>query len=152
MGGATSYDFSKAGAFSHRIVKSLLNCRRLGYPLSGSGDSGNWKMACIHSFGPNDQARILAGDPNYSAAAYTANSQSCFSLLRDYGYQGKIFVPKNTMLANAVSTALPGAQAAIIDNSKGIYLGSAPDGTHPTGTMVTAAMAPDWNTVINANY
>ncbi len=155
MGGATSYDWSKFGGFAHRIVASLLYCRRYGYPLSGSGNGGNWSMAVIHALGTNDSAL------SYSAGAYTALSNSCFSMLRDYGFQGKIFVPEMTVVNNVANPTLQAAQAAIINPSLGILLGMnvdqytggtyrQVDGTHPTNALV-AQMANSWATILIAN-
>lgn len=156
MGGATSYDFSKYGGFSHRIIAALLYCRRYGYPLSGSGNSGNWAMACIHAFGTND------GILGYSAAGYTNYANSGIQLLRDYGYSGKVFIPRMTLANNVTNATIQGAQAALVNNPLGIYLGAdadsltgptnrGGDGTHPTATGANN-LASLWANIFVANY
>lgn len=144
MGGATSFDYSREGTFSHRVIAALLYCIRLGYPVSGSGDGGNWKMTCIWALGTNDNAL------GYTGAQWTAYTNSGIDFLRDYGFKGKILVPKMTLLNGVVSTSIQNAQDAIVDNSKGIYQGSnfdsltgvtyrAGDGTHFSATGNTTA-------------
>ena len=156
MGGATSLDWSRLGGFSHRIVASLLYCRQYNYPLAGPGNSGNWQMAVSHCLGTNDQAQA------YTAQQYTDNTNSCISILWNYGYKGKIFIPTMTLLANVVSPTLQAAQAAMINNALGIYsLGNfdsltgptnrQPDGTHPTSVGATG-IASFASATIMANY
>lgn len=155
MGGATSKDFAREGTFAHRLIAALLYCKKNGYPLSGSGDGGNWKMTCIHSFGPNDIAQ------SYTTTEYTNYSNSCFNLLRDYGYTGRIYVPTNTCLAGATNSGFATAQSALIDNSKGIYGGInmdsyitgtyRSDGTHLTTTGVSS-IRNDWKVKWLADY
>jgi hypothetical protein len=113
-------------------------------------------MAVIYALGTNDNALGISG------ANYTANAKSCFQSLRDYGFQGKIFVAKTTMLTNAVSGTLQTAQAGLIDNPNGIYLGAdvdsltggtnrQADGTHLT-TTGNDSLATLWKAIYDANY
>src|SRR5438876_2568636 len=52
MGGTTSKDWSKQGAFNHRLRAALLYARKLGWPMTGSNDT--WRMAVIYALGIND--------------------------------------------------------------------------------------------------
>lgn len=156
IGGGSSYDWSKQGSFSHRLVASMLYCREYGYPLTGPGDSGNWQMAVLHCCGTNDNPL------GYTAPQYTAYTNSCIQLLRDYGFAGKVFIPEMSLQSGVTSATIQGAQAAIINNSLGIYVGPnfdqytgatyrQVDNTHPTTALVTI-MGSSWASTIEANY
>jgi hypothetical protein len=154
FGGATSRDHSKLGAFNHRTIAALMYARKYGWPLSGSADT--WRMAVIYQIGINDAYM------GHSASLWTTNAQSCFQSLRDYGFQGKIFVAKTTMLGNVVNSSIQAAQLAIVDNTKGIYLGAdedsltgstnrQPDGIHFTD-VGNDARGNLWKTIFTAAY
>jgi lysophospholipase L1-like esterase len=149
-GGASSIDWAKNGAWGHRLIASLLYCRRYGYPLSGV--NGNWAMTVLYMLGTND------GTLGLSAAAYATNANSCFQLLKDYGYTGKIGVPTTmTMANNAVNATIQGAQSALISAPNGIYsVGNIDSLTGSTnriadGTHMTAAGAISLAGIVSPN-
>lgn len=154
VGGTTSGDQSKTGAFSQRYLASLWWARKYGWPISGS--SGTWRFAVIYETGVNDGALSV------SQGTFTTNAQSCFQQLRDYGCTADVFVAKHTLLTNAVNSAIQAAQAAVIDNPNGIYLGAdrdsltgitynQADGTHPNDNGCDA-LAGLWSTIFQAHY
>jgi hypothetical protein len=154
MGGCTSHDYSKSGAFNHRARVALLYARALGWPVA-TGAADTWRMAVIYALGTNDNALGLS-------ASYSANAQSCFDSLRDYGFGGKIFVAKSSMLTNAVNSTIQAAQAALVNNPAGIYVGAdedsltgatnrVADGTHLTSTG-EVNLASLWANIFVAQY
>jgi hypothetical protein len=161
MGGATSYDWSKSGPQSHKIIAALIYCRRYGYPLSGT--VGVASMAVSLALGTND------GILGYSGTGYTNYTQSTIQLLRDYGFKGKIFIPIMTKNASGVVTALQTAQAALVNTaavtygsdgtwSGGVYAGPnvesitrGGDNIHPDAAGAID-LAGRWKTTFLANY
>jgi hypothetical protein len=144
IGGTTSLDWSKGGAFGHRARVSCLYARSLGWPVTGSGNGGNWKMAWLYMLGTNDNAVGTSG------ANFTTRAQSTFQHLADYGCTAKILVGKITMLSNSVNATLQSSQAGLV-NSVTTFTGPdidsltggtnrVGDGTHLTLTGETNAI------------
>jgi hypothetical protein len=153
IGGSTSRDHSKLGAFNHRTIAALMYARKYGWPVSGAADS--WRMAVIYQLGINDNYMGLG------ASQLTTNALSCFQSLRDYGFQGKIFVAKSTMVANAVNSGIQAAQVALVNNPNGIYAGAdmdsltganrQADGIH-FSDVGNDALAGLWQAIFAAEY
>lgn len=110
IGGSTSIDWGKAGNLNNRARVACLQARALGWPVSGSGNGGNWKMVWLYRLGTNDKA-VGTSPSNFTAAA-----QSTFQTLRDYGCTAKILVSTVTMVSNVVDAGLQAAQAGLVDN------------------------------------
>lgn len=125
IAGNCSTDYAASGSFNHRARIGCLYARQLGWPVSGSGDSGNWRFAILYALGTNDNG------VGTSAANFTIAANSFINSMRGYGCNGDIFITKMTLLAGSVNAALQAAQAALVDNPNGIYLG--PDADSLTG-------------------
>lgn len=135
VGGTTSGDWSSSGNFNNRARQTCLLMRGLGYPISGSGNGGNWQMVWLYRLGTNDNAQST------TPAAFTANAKSTFATVQSYGCTAKILVSTMTLLAGVTSAGLQGAQAGLpdgvtvfandnADSLTGIGTNRAPDGTH----------------------
>lgn len=109
IGGTTSGDWSSSGSFGHRARAACLWARALGWPVSGSGNGGNWKLVFLYMLGTNDAAQGTTGPQ------FTARALSTFAMLAAQGCTAKILICTCTMLSNAVNAALQTAQAGLVD-------------------------------------
>lgn len=156
LGGACSSNYALDGGYNHRARVGCLESHALGWPISGSGDSGNWKFGIIYALGVNDNAQ------SRSPASFTANALSFQQSMRDYGCTGDIFIAKQTMLNSVVNAGIQGAQAGLVDNPNGRFVGadadSLPaaanrpvDGTH-FGDVGNDNLAQLWSNIFVAHY
>jgi len=157
IGGTTSGDWSSTGNFQNRMRVACLRARSLGYPISGSGNGGNWKFVWLYRLGTNDNA------VSTSPSVYTSNAKSTFATLQSYGCTSKIIVSEMTLLAGVVSSGLQTAQAGLVDSVTiftgdnadsltGIGTNRAPDGTHFNLTGETADAALIDTALSNAGF
>lgn len=153
LGGNCSGNYAKNGAMNHRARIACLYARALGWPVTGS--LGTWRMAVIYALGTNDN---LTG---VTQSAFTINGQSLIDSLRNYGCTGDIFISKMTLAGGNVNAGIQAAQAALINNPAGVYVGAdvdsltggnrQADATHlnNTGNNNLAAL---WSTIFQAHY
>lgn len=136
-GGTTSGDWSSAGNFNNSSRQTCLLMRGLGYPITGSGNSGNWRMVWLYRLGTNDA--IVGTAP----ATLTANGLSTLAMLRSYGCTAPVLVSTMTLHSGGtvIDSGLQTALANMVDNVNyfpsdnadsltGTGVNRAPDGIH----------------------
>jgi hypothetical protein len=141
IGGTTSGDWAPVngsfGNFSNRSRQICLLMRGLGYPITGSGNGGNWQMVWLYRLGTNDNAPSI----QTPSATYTANAKSTFAMLQSYGCTAKIMVSTMTLFNGSTNSSLQTAMAGLVDSVTtftsdnadtltGIGTNRAPDGIH----------------------
>lgn len=154
ISGNCSTDYAASGYANHRARIGCLYARQLGWPVSGSGDSGNWRFAFLYALGTNDNA------VGTSAANFTIAATSFINSMRGYGCNGDVFISKMTF-SGSNNAALQAAQAALVDNPNGIYVGADVDsltgtnrqpGTPHLSDIGNDALGTLWANIYIAHY
>lgn len=136
------------GPFDTRVPCILERLRQRGIV-----EGPNVTFALLWGQGENDNTE------GTSQAAYTAAFGRFVARVRAAGMQGRIFIPRQTLINGVTSATIRAAQAACVDNGAGIFAGPDmdaitsgryPDQTHlDTGAMVSATSV--WMTALSAS-
>lgn len=104
IGGTTTTNWAAGGVHYNRINVAMLRLRERGITPSTSGCT----FALVHFCGENEHG--------IAQATYQANVVQNTAKIRDVGFSGRIFVNKQTILANITDATIRAAQTALVDN------------------------------------